>query len=85
LDVCSAEEAKFWQTEQEQMKSKADLAANPNVPSRREIASACRRIQSAWSDNERRKRAGLPKAEAWNPPTIRANQLGADVELETDS
>jgi hypothetical protein len=26
----------------------------------------------------------LPKYEAWNPPTIRSNQLGADVDFDSD-
>jgi hypothetical protein len=64
------------------MKRKADSASEHAAPSRRDILTACREIQSGWSDNERRKRAGLPKYEAWNPPTVRSNQLGGDVEIE---
>lgn len=66
------------------MKRKANGGLDSTSPSRREIASACREIQTGWSDSERRKRAGLPKHEAWNPPTIRSSQLGADVEFDGD-
>jgi hypothetical protein len=66
------------------MKRKANSAPEHSAPSRRDIASACREIQSGWSDNERRKRAGLPKYEAWNPPTIRSSQLGGDAEVDAE-
>jgi hypothetical protein len=66
------------------MKRKTSSASEHGAPSRRDIVSACREIQSNWTDNERRKRAGLPKYEAWNPPTIRASQLGGDVEIESE-
>jgi hypothetical protein len=66
------------------MKSKTRVAVDHGAPSRRDIDSACREIQSNWTDNERRKRAGLPRYEAWNPPTIRSSQLGGEVEVESD-
>lgn len=67
------------------MKRKSGLTADEGAPSPRDIVSACRKIQSGWTDHERRKRAGLPKHEAWNPPTIRSNQMGGDVELESEA
>ena len=67
------------------MKRKATMGADVAAPSRRDIVSACREIQSGWTDNERRKRAGLPRQEAWNPPTIRSSQLGSDVDFDGEA
>lgn len=37
-------------------------------PSAREIRRACVNIRSKWSEQEIRKRAGMPDPEPWTPP-----------------
>lgn len=68
-----------------QMKTHSRTVLNDHLPSRRDIRDACSRIQSDWSDSERRKRAGLPREEPWAPPTIRSAQLGFDADSDSDS
>lgn len=54
------------------------------VPTHREILDACQRIQQKWSDAERRRRAGLPKAQYWLPPLIPIEQMGGELEREPE-
>ena len=44
-------------------------------PSVREIRRACASIREGWSDQERRKRAGLAKEEGWTPPRAKIDYL----------
>ncbi|MCP4195324.1 MAG: hypothetical protein GY768_32390 [Planctomycetaceae bacterium] len=53
-------------------------------PSWKDIREACERIQSRWTDSERRRRAGLPKVEYWGPPLINQQQLGGETSIELD-
>jgi len=41
------------------------------LPSPAEINRTCRDIQSQWTENERRRRAGFTDSGDWTPPTIR--------------
>jgi len=61
------------------------LGPSPFDPSGRDIRAACERIQSAWSENERRKRAGTNRLDPWLPPLIGSYQMGADFEIECDN
>jgi hypothetical protein len=63
------------------MKRKSPSPSDHPDPSRRDIRDACERIQSGWSETERRKRAGLPRSEPWLPPLITSYPAG---ELETE-
>jgi hypothetical protein len=65
------------------MKQKTHQNPQHDGPSRREIADGCREIQAKWSDSERRKRAGLPRWEAWNPPVVPGFQMDCDFETES--
>ncbi len=60
-------------------------APEKHVPTSFAIRSACRQIQTQWSEAERRKRAGLPKLDPWIPPIIPVQQFGLDGELEAES
>jgi hypothetical protein len=44
-------------------------------PTVRDIRRACASIREGWSDQERRKRAGLGKEESWTPPRARIEFL----------
>ena len=59
-------------------------AGERSVPSEREILDACQQIQQGWSETERRRRAGLPKVQYWVPPLIPLEQMGYDVEHDTE-
>jgi hypothetical protein len=59
-------------------------ASDRSVPSEREILDACHQIQQRWSETERRRRAGLPKVQYWLPPLIPIEQMGGEVDHETD-
>ena len=67
------------------MKSRTNPSSDKNAPQHSDIRSACLEIQASWSDRERRKRAGLPRYEAWTPPMICHSQLGMDVESDVDA
>jgi hypothetical protein len=67
------------------MRLRRQISSDDNFPSLRDIRDACRRIQSDWSDSERRTRAGLPRHDLWTPPMIRSNQLGGDMEVESEA
>lgn len=66
------------------MKARSRTALDEHLPSRRDIYEACHRIQALWSDKERRKRAGLPREDHWNPPFVRSSQLGFDADNDRD-
>jgi hypothetical protein len=65
------------------MKQRTSQDHHQEGPSRREIADGCREIQERWSDTERRKRAGMPRFEPWNPPMIPGYQFDCDFESES--
>lgn len=50
-----------------------------------DIRQACIAIQAKWTEAERRKRAGLPKLEPWQPPMVPGGQFSSsdfDAEVE---
>lgn len=55
--------------------TKRDREAKNYEPSAREIRRACAEIRQGWSEQERRKRAGLNKEEPWTPPRARIEYL----------
>lgn len=54
------------------------------LPTVGDIRNACEEIQDKWSDHERRKRAGLPRLEPWNPPMVPAALFTGDSEVAVD-
>jgi hypothetical protein len=54
-----------------------DDAGAPYMPMPDEIAAACKRIQSRWTDTERKKRAGIYREQAVTLGLVSESELGA--------
>ena len=53
-----------------ELRKRPTRAHQPYAPSPKAIRQECEQIQAAWSERERRKRAGRPPGSLWTPPRV---------------